>query len=96
MNVTGKYKMGINFITVFSSGRIYTVARDTGDWRSVEIGQRTDTGLYLTPEEYDRMESECKLTGTFNLFDYDPNDHSAYATERRIMREERMDAGCRY
>ena len=65
--IKGKYKTDQNFTTVYCDDTIYTIARNTGDWGSVEVGQTTATGHIITQEIYDRWASECESEGTFEL-----------------------------
>lgn len=65
--IYGSYTEDDNFTTVFSNNTIYTIARATGEWGSVSVGNRTATGHVLDQESYDRMESECEYEGEFNL-----------------------------
>ena len=65
--IKGKYETDQNFTTVYCDNTIYTIARNTGDWGSVAVGQRTAMGQILTQEVYDKWASECEKEGTFEL-----------------------------
>lgn len=67
MIVKGKYVRDCNFTTIFSGNAMYTVARKTGDWSSVAVGDTTATGHVLDQETYDRLRSECESEGEFEL-----------------------------
>ena len=67
MKITGKYKKDDNFTTVYYDNTIYTIARNTGNWGSVTVGQMTAIGQILTQEVYDKWASECEREGTFEL-----------------------------
>lgn len=67
MKVFGRYETDTNFTTVYCDNTIYTIARSTGDWSCVGVGQRTATGHILTQEVYDEWKSTCKKEGTFVL-----------------------------
>lgn len=47
MIIHGKYKRDQNFITVYAENCIYTIARATGEWGSVRVGQLTFMGGFL-------------------------------------------------
>jgi hypothetical protein len=68
MKITGKYSKDQNFTTIYSNNVMYTIARNTGDWRSRAVGDDTGYGI-LTQELYDKWESECKNSATFELED---------------------------
>ena len=60
MTVTGKFKKDENFTTVYADNRIYTIARNTGEYGVAAVG-------VITQELYDKWSSECAETGTFEL-----------------------------
>lgn len=60
MKITGNYKKDENFTTVYADNRIYTIARNTGEYGAA-------VGGVITQELYDRWSSECVETGTFEL-----------------------------
>lgn len=68
MIIKGKYEQDGNFTTVYCDNKIYTIARNTGDWGCVAVGGRTTTGHILTQEVYDEWEKECTREGSFELF----------------------------
>lgn len=44
--IFGKYETDSNFTTVYCDNTIYTIARNTGDWGCVAVGQRTAMGRF--------------------------------------------------
>lgn len=71
MTITGLFQADDNFVTVFDDATktIYTKARNSGEWGSVRVGERTFMGPVLTEETYAEMRSECTETGTFRIGD---------------------------
>ena len=69
MTITGKYEKDSNFTTIYSGNTMYTIARNTGDWACVKVGERTATNHILTQEAYDAWKNECAREGTFILDD---------------------------
>lgn len=67
MKIKGMYVRDCNFIKVFANNRIYTIARNTGDWGSVGVDERTATGPVLDQATYDKWEAECSREGEFEL-----------------------------
>lgn len=67
MKVTGKYKKDENFTKVYSGNRIYTIARNTGEYGVTAVGDHAAIGGVITQELYDRWSTECAETGTFEL-----------------------------
>ena len=67
MQITGKYEQDQNFTTVYTEDTLYTVARSTGDWSSVKIGDRMANGYALTPDLFRQWKAECTEEGTFHL-----------------------------
>ena len=67
MEITGKYKKDSNFTTVYCNNKIYTIARGTGDWSCLAVGECTSMGQVLTQDVYDSWASECSKEGTFVL-----------------------------
>ena len=65
--IIGSYTEDENFTTVFSNNTVYTIARSTGEWGSISVGNRTATGHILDRETYDKWESECEYEGEFLL-----------------------------
>lgn len=62
-----RYTCDDNFTDIYAGNRIYTIARNTGNWGSVAVGERMAMGGVLTQELYDKWCSECTSTGTFEL-----------------------------
>lgn len=67
MKVKGRYMRDHNFTTIYTGDRVYTVARATGEWSSVGVGERTYMGNVLTQERYNAMEADCHQEGEFEL-----------------------------
>lgn len=67
MKITGKYTVDQNFITVFSDNKVYTIARNSGDWGCLAVNNNAYIGGKLTQETYDKWEAECDREGTFTL-----------------------------
>ena len=67
MRVRGCYTKDSNFITLFSSDTMYTIARNTGEWGSVRVGGTFANGRPVTKADYERMKEECDQVGTFVL-----------------------------
>ena len=65
--IYGSYTKDENFTTVFENNTMYTIARSTGEWGSISVGNRTATGHILDQETYDKWESECEYEGEFEL-----------------------------
>lgn len=58
MTITGRTTADENFITVLTTDTIYTIARATGEWGCVKVGQQTATGHTLTPEYLEAWRNE--------------------------------------
>lgn len=67
MIVHGCYTKDSNFITLFSSDVMYTIARNTGEWGSVKVGGTLANGRPFTKADYERMKEDCDNVGTFVL-----------------------------
>ncbi len=67
MRVRGCYTKDSNFVTLFSSDTMYTIARNTGEWRSVKVGGTFANGRPFTKADYERFKEECDNVGTFTL-----------------------------
>jgi len=67
MTVTGCYTKDSNFITVYSGDVMYTIARGTGEWRSVRVGGTFANGRPFTKADYERFKEECDNVSTFTL-----------------------------
>jgi hypothetical protein len=46
---------------------MYTIARCTGEWRSVKVGGTFANGQPFTKADYERFKEECDQVGTFVL-----------------------------
>ena len=67
MIITGRFEKDANFLTIFTETEMYQIARSTGDWSSVNIGDRMANGHVLTSDLFQTWKSECTVEGTFNL-----------------------------
>lgn len=76
MQITGKYIQDQNFTTVYTEDTLYTLARNSSDWRCVKVGNRLATGHILDRETFEKWKSECTKEGTFELSE---NYYSTYA-----------------
>ena len=65
--IIGSYTEDENFTTVFANNTMYTIAKATGEWGSISVGNRTATGHILDQKTYDKWESECEYEGEFLL-----------------------------
>ena len=66
ITITGVYYKDSNFINVFVDDKMYTIARNTGEWGSVAVGQSTNYGT-LTQEQFNQWKAKANKTGTFTL-----------------------------
>lgn len=69
MKITGRYEQDQNFTTIYGNdNRLYVIARKTGEWGSLGVGDTGANGLVLTQELFDKWAAECKEeVGTFEL-----------------------------
>ena len=67
MIVKGKYEKDDNFITIYANSNVYTIARSTGDWGYVAVGEKSAFGPIITTEWYDNQVAACTHSGTFVL-----------------------------
>ena len=67
MTIRGTYKTDSNFIYVYTEDTLYTLAKNSSDWGSVRVGNRTPQGPILDQETFDRWKSECTKEGEFEL-----------------------------
>lgn len=67
MRVTGKYEKDKNFIRVYSDNTVYEIARNSGEWSALKVGERDRQGNVLTLEQFKEWENACKKVGTFDL-----------------------------
>ena len=67
MRVNGKYEKGQNFIRVYSNNTVYTIARNSGEWGALKVGEHDRQGNVLTLEQFKAWENACEKTGTFVL-----------------------------
>ena len=67
MKITGRYTKDENFTTVYTDNKIYTIARNTGEWGYLKVGERSYMGQILDQATYDRWAAEAEKVGTFEL-----------------------------
>lgn len=67
MIIKGKYEVDSNFTTVYANNKMYTIAKNTGEWGVLPVGEKAYIGGVLTQEVYDKLASECDKEGTFEL-----------------------------
>ena len=65
--IKGKYETDQNFTTVYCDNTVYTIARNTGEWGCIKVGETTAMGQILTQEVYSKWASECEKDGIFEL-----------------------------
>lgn len=58
--------MDENFIYVYTEDTLYTIARTTGDWGYIKVGDYVN-GIALTQRTLDSWKSECEKEDTFVL-----------------------------
>lgn len=66
MTIKGHFETDDNFSTVYSDGKIYTIAKN-GEWGFIPIGGRDIAGNVLTRTEYNKRLQACDRFGTFEL-----------------------------
>ena len=67
MRVTGKYEKDQNFIRVYSNNTVYTIARNSGEWGTLKVGECDRQGNVLTLEKFKEWENACEKVGTFDF-----------------------------
>ena len=67
MRVTGKYEKDQNFIRVYSNNTVYEMARNSGEWSTLKVGECDRQGNALTLEKFKEWENACEKVGTFDL-----------------------------
>lgn len=68
--IKGRYETDDNFTTIYADdNRLYTIARATGEWGSVGVGEMTGMARLLTQEYFDAGRAACTDSGTFVLED---------------------------
>ncbi len=65
--ITGKYTRDDNFADVYCNNAVYTIARSTGEWGVLHVGERSAMGQILDQDTYDRLAAEAEKEGTFEL-----------------------------
>lgn len=70
MIIKGKYERDSNFVTIYGDdNRLYTIARATGEWGSVGVGEMTGMARLLTQEWFNEHRGACSKYGKFVLED---------------------------
>lgn len=68
MTIAGKYEQDKNFTRIYSNNTVYEIARNSGEWATLKVGERDRTsGKVLTLEQFKEWESACEKSGTFEL-----------------------------
>ena len=68
--IKGRYETDDNFVTIYGNDNcLYTIARATGEWGSVGVGEMTGMARRLTQEYFDAGRDACTESGTFVLED---------------------------
>lgn len=67
MEIRGKYTRDENFTDVYCNNAVYTIARATGDWGVLRVGERSAMGQILDQATYNRLAAEAEKEGTFEL-----------------------------
>lgn len=67
MLIKGKYRKDDNFTEIYTEDTLYTIARNTGEWNSVKVGERMASGHILTKETFETWKSECEKESEFEL-----------------------------
>lgn len=67
MRVTGKYEKGQNFTRVYSNNTVYEIARNSGEWSMLKVGEHDRQGNTLTLEQFKEWENACEKIGTFDF-----------------------------
>lgn len=52
MTVTGKYEKGENYTRVYSNNAICEIARNSGEWGVLKVGEHDRQGNALTLEQF--------------------------------------------
>lgn len=71
MEIRGTFFKDENFIYVFTGDRIYTIARNTGEWAYISIGGTTHWGMVLDKDSYRKLAMLADSYGTFTLKEED-------------------------
>ena len=67
MKVIGKFEQDRNFTRVYSSNTVYEIARNSGEWSALKVGEHDRQGNVLTLEQFKAWENACEKVGTFDL-----------------------------
>lgn len=67
MRIKGRYEKDQNFTRVYSDNTVYEIARDSGEWSALKVGECDRQGNVLTLEQFKEWENACEKTGTFVL-----------------------------
>ena len=67
ITIKGKYICDENFTTVYCNNAVYTIARNTGEWGALHVGERSAMGPVLDQATYDKWVAEAEREGTFTL-----------------------------
>jgi hypothetical protein len=67
MRVSGKYEKSKNFTRVYSNNTVYEIARNSGEWSALKVGECDRQGNKLTLEQFNEWENACEKVGSFDL-----------------------------
>lgn len=67
MKVIGKFEQDRNFTRVYSSNSVYEIARNSGEWSVLKVGEHDRQGNVLTLEQFKAWENACEKVGSFDL-----------------------------
>ncbi len=67
MKVIGKFEQDRNFTRVYSSNTVYEIARNSGEWSVLKVGEHDRQGNVLTLEQFKAWENACEKVGSFDL-----------------------------
>lgn len=67
MRIKGRYEKGQNFIRVYSDNTVYEIARNSGEWSTLKVGECDRQGNVLTLEQFKEWENACEKVGAFDL-----------------------------
>ena len=67
MRIKGRYEKDQNFTRVYSNNTVYEIARYSGEWSALKVGECDRQGNVLTLEQFKAWENACEKTGTFVL-----------------------------
>ena len=67
MRIKGRYEKDRNVTRVYSDNTVYEIARNSGEWGALKVGEHDRQGNTLTLEQFKEWENACEKVGTFDL-----------------------------